>query len=205
MSKHALLIFLLCLHGSIFTGCSLLRPDSSGIQKYYVLAENDAARARTGRRLNTRLLISPTTAAAFINTQRIVFSKETGTRGYYQLAGWTQSIPRRFTDLLISRLERTEIFESVASTTSGTTARFLLATELTEFYHDAVQQPGSVKVGVRAQLIDRRKRIIVSQKSFHQSIAVAHYDAGGAVQGFNRAVAQTLDEIVIWLEQTAFH
>lgn len=204
MIKYAPLIFWLWVCG-VFSGCSLVLPQRSGVQQHYVLADHFTARPPTERRLNRRVLIRATTANAFIDTDRIVFSRQSGTRGYYQFARWTESPPQRFTALLRSSVERAALFQSVALTTSGTTADLLLTSELINFYHDAVRQPGSVTVDVRASLIDHRKRNIVSQKSFHKSIGIVQYNAGGAVQGFNRAVTQILDEIVVWLEHVALH
>lgn len=179
-------------------GCSVF-SESQGIKRQYVLGDDIALNAAPGPTTNARLLVRPTTADPFINTYRIVFSREPGTRAYYQFSTWTQSPTTRFTDLLIHVLQQAGIFRSVTAASKGTAGALLLDTDIFEFYHDAVESPGTVRVGVRAQLIDRRDRSIMAQETFQQSVPVPSYDAAGAVAGFNQAVRQILEDMTAWI------
>jgi ABC-type uncharacterized transport system auxiliary subunit len=54
-----------------------------------------------------------------------------------------------------------------------------------------------------ATLLDPARRAIVARRTFTRSAEAASYDAAGAVQAFNRAVAGVLDEVVGWLDASA--
>jgi len=75
----------------------------------------------------------------------------------------------------------------------------LLDTELIEFYHDAVSQPGHVRLVLRAELVDLKQRKLVGRRIFEQQVALASHDAAGAAQASSQAVSQALDELTAWL------
>jgi len=182
--------------------CTIL-PANRSSQERYLLGEGFTVRPYQGPSTTARLLVSVTTARPFANTNRIVFSKKQGTRGYYQLSVWTEPPVNRITELLLGALRDARIFQSVAPASGGTTAALLLDTELFEFYHDAVESPGTVRVGVHIQLIDRARRTIIAEQTFKKSLPVQTYNAEGAVRGFNRAVDEILNEIITWVGRKA--
>jgi len=181
--------------------CSIL-PQNRGTQERYLLAENLTIRPYHGPSTNARLLVNVITARPFANTNRIVFSKKRGTRGYYQLSVWTEPPVNRITELLISALRDVRIFQSVAPASSGTAAALLLDTDLFEFYHDAIDNPGTVRVGLRAQLVNRPRRTIMAEQTFKRSIPVDAYNAEGAVRSFNKAIEELLNDIITWIGKT---
>jgi cholesterol transport system auxiliary component len=79
----------------------------------------------------------------------------------------------------------------------------LLSTHLADLYHDAASQPGVVRITLTAELTDPLKRVIVARKTFNASAPAASFDAPGAVQGFNQALATLLDEVSAWVDAEA--
>lgn len=182
-------------------GCVSFGPQDA--QRYYVL---DAAPANPGAAKTPRastLLVAPTMASSFYETQEIVYSRAPGTRAYYQLHNWTERPARRITELVVMRLERDGSFRTVATAVSGVQGSLLLSTYLTDFYHDAATAPGSVIVTITAELMDPLRRILLARRTFDQSVPAATYDAPGAVQAFNQAVTAILDDISRWVDATA--
>lgn len=172
-------------------------------QRYYVLgASNPKAAAAAAPRAST-LLIAPTTVAGFYETPEIVYSRAAGERAYYQLSTWTERPGRRLTELIALRLERAGLFRTVATAASGVQGDLMLNTHLAEFYHDAATSPGSVKVTITAELMDPLRRVLLARRTFDQSAPAATYDAPGAVQAFNQAVAAILDDIAAWVDAAA--
>jgi len=166
---------------------------------YYVLEDAGDPRPAAASAPLT-LLVADTAAAAFYDTDGMAFSRQPGTRGYYQFARWSERSGKRFTDLLLARLEREKIFSAVAQAAGGVRGNWLMTAEILDFYHDATQQPGAVKMQVRAEVVDLKTRTLVSRKTFTQSVAVSSYDAAGAYKGFNTAATRTLDEMADWLK-----
>ena len=75
----------------------------------------------------------------------------------------------------------------------------VLDTELSEFYHEADTSPGSVRVQLRAELIDLKSRKLLGRQWFERRVPVASYDAAAAAKGFNQAATGVLDDLVAWL------
>ena len=176
-------------------------PGSKQAHRYFVLDApgGAAAAAAAVRKVDATLLVAPTTAAAFYDTQDIVFSRSAGTRAYYQLSSWTEPPGRRLDTLLASRLERTGAFRAAGLATSGVRGSLLLRTRLEEFYHDAATPPGVARIVLTAELIDLEKGLLLDRRNFTAEAPVASYDAEGAVQGLRQALADLLDDVSAWV------
>lgn len=179
-------------------GCSVLSGKNTPVVVNYVL-EDKGALTQTARSDPRALLVLDTTATAFYDNESLVYSSAPGTRSQYQYARWTERPGKRFSDLLRARLDAQSGFASVAVAGGQVRGDLLLDTELSEFYHDASTPPGSVRVVLRAELIDLKTRNLVSRKWFEGRVPVVSFDAGGAAQGFNQASSGVLDDLVAWL------
>ena len=182
-------------------GCASFGSDEP--QRYYVLEVAAASATGTATPRATALLVAPTTAPSFYETQEIVYSRAPGQRGYYQFHAWTDRPGRRLTELLVQRLERAGLFKAVATAVSGVQGSLVLNTHLAEFYHDAATAPGSVKVTITAELMDSTQRVLLARRTFERSAPAATYDAPGAVRAFGNAVTAALDDIAQWVDASA--
>lgn len=182
-------------------GCVSLNPhaDSPGVV-YYVLDDTGpaASLAQTARADIPTLQVLNTTAAAFYNSDRLVFSRSPGTRGQYQFARWTERPGKRFADLLRARLERLGRYR-ITSAGGYVRADLMLDTRLVEFYHDAASEPGQVRLKLRAELIDLKRRSVLGRRTFESSVPSKSYDAAGAARASSLAVGRVLDDLDAWL------
>lgn len=169
---------------------------------YYVL--EDAGRSPVAAPPSPHtLLVTDTTAGAFYDTEGMAFSSKPGTRGYYQFARWSERTGKRFSDLLLTRLERESLFDAVAQSGASVRGDWMLTTDILEFYHDATRHPGSARMELRAEVTDLKTRKLLARKTFVQSIAVPSFDAAGAHKAFNEAATRTLNEVADWLKELA--
>ncbi len=181
------------------------QPDSPAAT-YYVLddaasGKPEAAKVADSPRAAAQapvLLVLDTTASGFYDSDQLVFSRAAGTRGQYQFARWTERPGKRFADLLRARLDRQGSWR-IASAGGYVRGDLMLDTELVEFYHDATTVPGTLRLVLRAELIDLRQRTLVGRHVFEQSVPLASFDAAGAAQASSEAVARTLDALTAWL------
>jgi cholesterol transport system auxiliary component len=186
----------------LLTGC--VNFDLPGFRNvspvvYYVL--EDAGRPPSSPLPSPHtLILVDTLTANFYDNDGMAFSKESGTRGYYKYARWTERPGKRFTDLLISRLEQEKLFVAVAQTGTNVHGDWLLTTEIVELYHNAVKEPGAVNIVLRAEVTDLNSRTLISRKLIAQSVPVPRYEAGGAHEAFNQAVTLTLNQLADWLK-----
>lgn len=171
-------------------------------QRYYVLEDRNAdgpSAPGPGAGMSPVLLVGPTLAAGFYDAQAIAYSPRPGLLARYQFHSWSERPGKRFGELLRSRLERTAGLGAVASSTSGVKGDLVLSTTLTELYHDAAQPPGTARVELSAELVDRSRRVLVARRSFQRTAPVETYDAPGAVRALNQAVTGVLDDVDAWL------
>jgi ABC-type uncharacterized transport system auxiliary subunit len=155
--------------------------------RYFILEASTPAPDPASIRRDVRAL--PTTAASFYDTQSIAYSRETGTRAYYQFNHWTERPQRAIHALLAARFSADDA-----------QARIILETHLVEIYHDASAPPGTAHIILSAALIDSASRATIARRTFSHSAQSASYDAAGAVRAFDAALGALLDDVVAWVE-----
>jgi ABC-type uncharacterized transport system auxiliary subunit len=173
-------------------GCVSSRP----ADRYFVLepaAASASATPAATAATAVRLHVAPTTASGFYDTQSIAYSRATGTRAYYQFNHWTERPQHVVHAQLVARLD---------ARPPGS-APLVLATQVEEIYHDAVQEPGKACLAISAELIDPARREVLARRTFRREMPAASYDAAGAVQGLRAALAAVLDDIVAWVAQAS--
>jgi len=170
-----------------------------GMESYAPQGDSDPLRAKARvESYAPTLLVLDTATGSFYDTDQLIFSRRAGTRGQYQLARWTERPGKRFSDLMRARLDRQGVWH-VSAAGGYVRGDVLLDTELVEFYHDAASQPGTVRLVLRAELVDLKQRKLLGRRVFEQQVALATYDAAGAAQASSQAVSRALDELTAWL------
>jgi ABC-type uncharacterized transport system auxiliary subunit len=193
----AILLATLALAGCF--GASSVPP-----RQFYVLdAPGAVAPPRAVAPLGATLLVAGTTVDAFYDADSLVFSRAAGERQYYQFASWTERPARRVALLAQQRIDARGSFAGVAGLASGVAGDLLLNVALVDFYHDVSVAPGLARVAIAAELVDARSRALLGRRVFAASASVPSDDARGAVAGFDRATADALAPLVVWVEATA--
>ncbi|MCD6705083.1 MAG: PqiC family protein [Thiobacillus sp.] len=196
--KPALVLAALSL---LLTGCINFGGETNApAVVYYVL--NDPA-LKEAEPVSLRadaptLLVLDTTTGGFYDTDQLVFSRSDGTRSQYQFARWTERPGKRFADLMRTRLDRQGAW-NVSAAGGYVRGDMLLDTELVEFYHNAASKPGQMRLVLRAELVDLKRRTLLGRRVFEQQVPLTTYDAAGAAQAANLAVSLALDELSAWL------
>lgn len=169
---------------ALLAGCGLKELQGAReAERYFILEAPPGAKAATA------VTLPPTTAASFYDTQEMVYSREAGTRAFYQFNRWTERAPRVIHSELASRFD-------VPSGGKG----LVLRTHLDEIYHDAAQPPGTARIRLTAQLVDPSSSAVIARRVFTASAPAVSYDAPGAVRGLGRALGSLLDDIVRWVD-----
>ena len=201
LKRRGTLTFLLSALCLIFSGCSFgldITPDENTQYVIPLADEVSGSFAPT----NLSLLVRDTEANHLINSSKILFSRERGTRGSYKQATWVEPPPRRFSTMLIQTLDKTNLFKNVSRSSSGVLGDVQLYTEILEFYHDATSSPGSATVSVIAELIDVQSLSVISRKRFDVNLPIEEYSAAGAVEGMSKGVSKVLKDMPEWLSQS---
>lgn len=174
------------------------RPDAPAVVHYVLNDPAPAVNPAAPREDAPVLLVLDTTAGSFYDGEQLVFSRSPGTRGQYQFARWTERPGKRFADLMRDRLDRLGAYR-IATAGGQVRGDLLLDTELVEFYHDATAEPGEVRVVLRAELVDLKRRALLGRRTFEQRAPLAQFDAAGAAEASGVVVGQLLDALAEWL------
>jgi cholesterol transport system auxiliary component len=194
MKAHLILPSLLFL-----AACSLPGPRPAAT--WYVLEDlASATPAPTSRPVwPGTLLVRESDAPSFYQASALAYSRTPGTRGHYQYARQTEMPAPRIATLIRQRLEQSGLFPAVAPLGSGVEGSYQLNTRLLDFYHDAAQAPGTVKLHLEVELIRRTDAHLLARTRIETSAAAPSHDAAGAARGANAAVTQALDQLTVWL------
>ena len=169
------------------------------VESYAPQGDSDPLRAKARvESYAPTLLVLDTTTTSFYDTDQLIFSRSAGTRGQYQLARWTERPGKRFASLMRARLDQQSVWR-VSAVGGYVSGDVLLDTELVEFYHDASRNPGHMRLELRAELVDLKKRSLLGRRVFAQNVPLATYDAAGAAMASNLAVSRALDDLGVWL------
>jgi ABC-type uncharacterized transport system auxiliary subunit len=190
-------VMLLAALGSL-TGCVSFGPGAT--QRNYVLQDRGMKNAAPGHTRALTLLVDPTTASSFYNSENIAYSRTAGTRAYYQFSIWAERPSQQITELLFKRMQGSGLFRAVAMSSGGVRGNLLLSSYLDAIYHDAATLPGDATITLTVDLVDIAGRELVARRTFAGSSPPATFDAAGAVEAFNDAITQILDDISAWTD-----
>ena len=183
-------------------GCGVLPGTARKPATYFILTDPGPLvfGAFTHR---ATLLLREMDVPAFYQVPRLAYSREAATRNHYEYARWSEPVGQRLTWLLRQRIEGSRVFDSVATLGSGVLGDYQLNTRLVDFYHEASAPPGVVLLVLEAELIHRESARLIDHRLVVSQIPVARHDAAGAADAMGIAANQAIDEVILWLEQSA--
>jgi cholesterol transport system auxiliary component len=191
---NRLLPYLLIL---LLSGCVRL-PGPGPAVTYHVLTDPGPV-AMSPRTHPGILLVREMDAPALYQAPSPVYSREAGTRSYYQYARWSEPPAKRLTWLLRQRLEAARVFAVVSPLGAGVRGDYQLNTRLVDFYHDSSTLPGVALLVLEAELIRRGDARLIDRRMFVAQEAVPSPDAAGATDAMGRAANRAIDELTLWL------
>lgn len=189
-----------CLSCTLFLGCSFLLP-SYEADKVYVLAPQAIDFERLDQALPSTLLIEQATASRYLDSQRILYSKDGATLPAYQYALWSEPPTERITALLLRAFEARHVVEQVAAGSLFVKADYLLRPEIIQLMHRSEPEPGVAVVSLRAQLMRFSTRTVVATNVFNRQVELQSFDAPGAVHAISIATTEIIRDVVSWSEQ----
>jgi ABC-type uncharacterized transport system auxiliary subunit len=182
-------------------GCVSVQLGAEGVRHVdLVLADARPSMPRRDAPAVRTLLIQAVPADPFANTRAIAYARSPGVREFYQLASWAEPPRQAIARLLQQRLEARGTAEAVGLLGAPIAGDWLLAVGVEAVYHDVATEPGTARLALRAELIDRRARALAARRSFEAAVAVERADSAATAVALGRAAADIFDALVPWLE-----
>jgi len=169
-------------------------------QVQYRLHDDGVAMSRRAEPLVPALLIQALPADALADTLSMAFSPRADEFALYQLASWTERPVRQLPRLLQQRLQARGVAATVGMIGDPLRADWLLTIGVDTLHHDISVAPGQARLALTAELFDRRDRRRVARRNFEAAVPTASADSAAAAAAMSRAVAQSFDALVPWLE-----
>ncbi|MFZ5541658.1 MAG: ABC-type transport auxiliary lipoprotein family protein [Pseudomonadota bacterium] len=186
---------------ALLAGCVSVRLAGTDARHVnLVLADERPSMARRDAPAVSALLIQAVPSDPIASARSIAYARANGVREFYQLASWTEPPRHAIARLLQRRLEARGTAQAVGLLGEPIAAEWLLAIGVDAVYHDVSAQPGTARLALRAELIDRRARTLAARRSFDAVVPVERADSAAAAAALGRAVADIFDALVPWLE-----
>lgn len=187
----------------VLAGCSPPGARTQAIS-HYVLEVPAAATPTVALPTNAArpvLLLREAEPGGSSQSLRLVYSRAPGTLAQYQYARWNEAPPKRLLTLLRQRLLASGLYAGVVPLGSGVQGDYQLNIRLLNFFHNAVQTPGSAHVALEAELVQRSTARLVGQQVFVADVPLVKQDAAAAASSLGQASGQVLDAVIAWLER----
>ncbi len=201
MKKKSLFVFIVGL--CTLTGCvSLVKAPKEATTTFVLEGDKNQPEAERDP-LPLVLYVPRATAPAYLDSNRILFSRNGATLSAYQYAQWAEPPPARLTALLVDHLERQRLFRAVTRHTSGTSPDLALNLEVLDFRHDAASTPGQVTLRLRAEIVDLRGARIVATRLFEDYAALPTADAPTVAATLGEITRRTVSAVIKWMGDLA--
>jgi cholesterol transport system auxiliary component len=175
----------------------------TGPQSQYRIVDSNPAAAARAQSLGRELLVAPIPNSAVDDSFSLAFSRAPNQRAAYQFATWSDRPSNRLAHLLVERLATRGTFNSVALLGRGVGGDLQVNLTVNDFYHDAATSPGTARIAVTAELVNRTTRKLIARQRFTATSPVEQANAASAAAALSRASTLILDQLVTWAEATA--
>ena len=181
------------LAASLACGCAALTPTSAPHPNRYTLdgAAAEAARVPAPGAAPT-LVVSPPSAAAGFDSQRILYVRQAHTLEYYAHNEWVDTPARMLAPLIVAATARSGAFGAVVLTPSIASGDLRLDTEVSRLQHEFLGNPSRARFALRATLLDTATREVIATREFEAVAAAPSEDPYGGVVAANQAVRSVL-------------
>lgn len=189
-----------CLLAVAFYGCSL-GPAETTPARTYLLEPNLSGKtisADAARGDRATLLISAPRAQPGFDTPRMAYLLRPHELNYYAFNQWVDTPGRMMLKLLVEAMERSGLWRAVIQAPSPLRADYRLDCD-NLVLEQQFFSPSRVRLGLRAQLIDTKRQIVLGARNFEVLAPSPSEDAYGGVLAANEASAKLLDELTEWV------
>ena len=182
--------------GLALAGCDVLPRVSEPVQLYTLTPKTTFDVPIPA--VDWQLVVETPTAAAGLNTTRIVLQRSSFAVDYYADAAWTENAPLMVQNLLVESFENTRKIVGVGREAIGLRPDFYLRTDLREFgaTYDQGEDPPLVVVRINAKVVEMPERRIVAAGTFERRERAAGRSFDEVLVAFDEALGSTLKDIV---------
>lgn len=184
--------------------CGISGAHRSAPKQLYVLQGmgTPTAKATTSSKPCFTLRINTPASAPGLNTARMAYSEEANRLDHFAYSEWVAPPARMIASAMEARLAASGHFNTVITGSPDVRADLRLDSEVSVLQQDFFSGTSSVRLTVRINLVDPSSRSLMGSKTFSYDEPAAGQNAEAGVAAANRATAQFLDDLVVFLGKT---
>ena len=180
------------LAASLACGCAALNPASAPHPNRYSLDGAAGEAAPPARSPAPTLVVSPPSAAAGFDSQRILYVRQAHKLEYYAHNEWVDTPARMLAPLIVSAAARGGAFSAVVLTPSIAAGDLQLDAEIRRLQHEFLGNPSRVRFTLHATILESATRRVIAAREFDAVAAAPSEDPYGGVLAANQAVRSVL-------------
>jgi cholesterol transport system auxiliary component len=188
----------------MFSSACVLGPNDSSAPRTYFLNPEISWNNPHGygeRTGSAVLLITQPKPQAGFDTARMAYLLRPYEVNYYAFNQWADMPARLLHRIMVENLDKTGLWSAVLQTPGTVPAQFRLDCDNLVLAQQFISRPSSVRLALRAQIVDLKKSAIVATQYFELFEVAPSDDAYGGVQAANHAAAKFLTELAAWLDK----
>jgi cholesterol transport system auxiliary component len=191
----------------LVSGCAALTAVTEATTQLDAYTLSPAARAEGAPARGSRhLVVEMPTSAGALAIDRILIKPVPFQAQYLPDGRWSEPAPALVQNLLVGSFQNLGGFRLVGRTGAGLQPDYTLMTELQEF-HAEPQGPTAtaltIRIAAMMTLIREEDRGIVASRRFAATASAESDDTLAVVAGFDRALQNMLQEVVVWTRTQA--
>jgi cholesterol transport system auxiliary component len=190
-------VFLLAL---VFSACSI-GPAERNPENVYKLDPKvviERLSANLGRADLATLLISTPRSQPGFDTPRMAYLPRPHEVKYYAVNRWIDTPSRMLLLPLTQAMEGTGLWRAVVQAPSTVRTDYRLDCENLVLEQQFFSNPSRVRIALRAQLVELKRRQIIAAREFEVFETAAAENAYGGVIAADQAAAKLLQQIAAW-------
>ncbi len=185
-----MLVFGLCALVMACTPLNYVKKNDQEIKRYEIAIPINIKKKNNPT--GPSIVIYPIKTNAVYNSPRIAYQIHKYKISYYAQNEWADAPGQLLLPVLIASMESSGLFQSTVSISSSAISDLGLDVELQKLIHEYEENDSKVRMAVRMQLIDLKRRNILASETLELLEPAPSNDPLGAVKATNQLVNQLI-------------
>ncbi len=187
----------------VLSGCSLVREVHDPVRTYVLESEGaasgeDIRPSASVKRLPSLLIGVPQSAPGF-ESSRMAYVRVPHELNFFATSQWAESPARMLAPLLVQRLERSGVWNSVIQMPTSIRGDYRLELTNVTLVQEFLQDRSRMRLAWRGQLVNIKDRKVVGTRNFEREERAFSEDAYGGVFAAQQVASSLLNDLMEWL------
>ncbi len=194
------LVFGLCALVMACTPLNFVKKNDQDIKHYEISVPENLKKKNNPT--GPSIVIYPIKTSAVYNSPRIAYQLQKYDISYYAQNEWADTPGQLLLPVFLASMESSGLFHSTISISSSAISDLALDVELQKLIHEYDENDSKVRMIVRMQLIDLKRRNILASETLDLLEPAPSNDPLGAVKGTNQLVNQLIQASQSFVKST---